>query len=295
MLHKIVIQILALIIVITLSIFAIGALLTGSAPSAVGTLSADFPVESIQIPVATGSTVHGWLSYGKPGGSAVLLAHSMRSNRLEMLSRARFLRDQGYSVLFIDLHAHGETAGERITFGLRESESVAASVAFLRNTFPHERIGAIGTSLGAAAIVLAKPDLKLDAVILESLHPTIEEAVDNRLKLHFGSYGSVLLPVMLSQLSFYLDTSMDKLSPIARISNLNSPILFISGTNDSHTTQSETERLYAAARTPKELWIVPGARHFNMHSYAGKEYEQRITAFLSHYLRRIDDKSQPID
>lgn len=295
MLYKITVQILALITVITLVIFAIGALLTGPAPSAVGTLSADFPVESIQIPVATGSTVHGWLSYGESGGSVVLLTHSMRSNRLEMLSRARFLREQGYSVLFIDLHAHGETIGEKITFGLRESESVAASVAFLRNTFPHERIGVIGTSLGAAAIVLAKQDLKLDAVILESLHPTIEEAVDNRLKLHFGSYGSVLLPIMLSQLSFYLDTSMDELSPITRINDLNSPILFISGTNDAHTTQSETERLYAAARTPKELWIVPGARHFNMHSYAGKEYERRITAFLSHYLRRIDDKSQPVD
>ncbi len=289
MLHKIVIQILAFMCVITFGIFAIGALLTGPAPSAVGTLSADFPVESIQIPVTDGSTVDGWLSYGKPGGSVVLLVHSMRSNRLEMLGRARFLRDQGYSVLFIDLHAHGETAGEKITFGLRESESVIAAVKFLRETFPHERIGAIGASLGAAAIVLAKQDLRLHAVILESLHPTIEEAIDNRLKLHLGSYGSMLLPIMLTQLSFYLDTPMDKLSPITRISNLNSPILFISGTNDAHTTQSETERLYTAARLPKELWIVPGAGHFNMHSYAGKEYEQRVTTFLSQYLRRIDD------
>ena len=79
------------------------------------------------------------------------------------------------------------------------------------------------------------------------------------------------------------------MSPITRINNLNSPVLFISGTRDAHTTQPETERLYTAARIPKELWIVPGAGHFNMHSYAGKEYEQRITAFLSQYLRRIDD------
>ena len=94
---------------------------------------------------------------------------------------------------------------------------------------------------------------------------------------------------MLSQLSFHLDTSIDELSPITRINNLNSPVLFISGTHDAHTLQSETERLYAAARNPKELWIVPGGGHFNMHSYAGKEYEQRITAFLSQYLRRIDN------
>ncbi len=286
MLHKIAIQILAVIIAITLSIFAIGALLTAPAPTAVGALSVDFPVESVQIPAPNESTVHGWLVYGQPGNGIVLLAHSMRSNRLEMLSRARFLRDQGYSVLFIDLQAHGETAGEKITFGLRESENIKASIVFLRKTFPTERIGAIGVSLGAAAIVLAKHDLKLSAVVLESLHPTIEEAVDNRLKLHFGNYGSVLLPLMLSQLSFYLDTSTEALSPITRINNLNAPLLIISGTEDAHTTQLETERLYAAARAPKELWIVPGARHFNMHTYAGREYEQRISAFLSQYLHQ---------
>lgn len=289
MLYKIAVQILALIIAITAGIFAIGALLTVPAPTAVGVLSADFPVEAVQIPGASESTVHGWLAYGKPGGGVVLLVHSMRSNRLEMLSRARFLRERGYSVLFIDLQAHGETAGERITFGLKESENIEASVAFLRKTFPGERIGALGTSLGAAAIVLARQDLRLDAVILESLHPTIDEAVNNRLKLHFGNYGSVLLPLLLRQLSFYLDTPMDALNPITRIDNINAPLLLIAGTHDAHTTQPETERLYAAARTPKELWIVPGAGHFNMHTYAGREYEQRITGFLSDYLRRSND------
>lgn len=278
-----------IVIATTFIVFALGPLLTAPAPTAVSTLSADFPVESVEIPSQQGVTVHGWLARGKPGGGVLLLVHSMRSNRMEMLSRARFLKDQGYSVLFIDLQAHGETAGDYITFGLREAENVEASVAFLRKTFPAERMGAIGASLGAAAIVLAQQNLKLDAVILESLHPTLEEAVDNRLKLHFGDQGSILLPLMLWQLSFYLDVSLDALSPITRINNLNAPVLFISGTHDVHTTQPETERLYAAARFPKELWIVPGARHSNMHSYAGREYEQRISDFLSYYLRPHDD------
>ncbi|MBS0587067.1 alpha/beta fold hydrolase [Nitrosomonas sp.] len=287
--HKTLFPVLAAIAGITLALFATGPLLTAPASTAVGTLSADFPVEPVEIPAADGSAVHGWLVRGKPGGGAVLLVHSMRSNRLEMLSRARFLKDQGYSVLFIDLQAHGETPGDNITFGLRESENVEASVAYLRTTFPSERIGAIGASLGAAAIVLAKRNLKLDAVILESLHPTIEEAVNNRLKLHFGEHGSILLPLVLWQLSFYLDTAPEQLSPITRINDLNSPVLFISGTRDAHTTQAETERLYAAARFPKELWIVPGAWHFNMHSYAGREYEQRVSDFLAAYLRRNHD------
>ncbi|UJP05187.1 MAG: prolyl oligopeptidase family serine peptidase [Nitrosomonas sp.] len=267
-------------------VFSVGSILTSPAPTAVGAVSADIPVESVSISAGNQPAVHGWLSFGKPGGGAVLLAHSMRSNRLEMLSRARFLTQQGYSVLLIDLQAHGETAGDKITFGLKEAGNITTALAFLRKTFPAERIGAIGTSLGAAAIVLAKHTGRLDAVILESLHPTIEEAIENRLKLHFGEYGSVLLPLMLWQLSVNLDTAIDTLSPIKHIDDLNAPILFISGTHDLHTTQSETERLHAAARSPKELWIVPGARHFNMHTYAGKAYEHYVIDFLDQYLRR---------
>jgi uncharacterized protein len=269
---------------------AVGELLSGAAPTAVSTLSVDFPVEPVRIPVHDNSrdedaSVRGWLARGPRGGGLVLLVHSIRSNRVEMLSRARFLNDHGYGVLLIDLQAHGETPGERITFGVRESENVQAAVAYLRNAFPGERIGAIGVSLGAAAIVLAKTPLRLDAVVLESLHPTIEEAVENRLKLHLGQAGTALAPLLLWQLSFRLGIPDHELNPIEQIANLNAPVLLISGSVDQHTRMAETERLFAAARQPKELWIVPGGGHFNMHAYAGKEYERRVTVFLDWFLR----------
>jgi len=283
--RRFLIQILSVLAAILISLLVIGQLLTGPASTAVGTLVTDFPAKPVQFPADAEFPVHGWLVYGEPDKGVVLLVHSIRSNRLEMLSRARFLNERGYSVLLIDLQAHGESPGKRITFGARESESVDAAVAFLRETFPREKIGAIGVSLGAAAIVLAKHAIKLDAVILESLHPTVEEAVENRLKLHFGEHGSALLPLILFQFSFYLDIPISELSPITEIDNLNIPLLLISGTNDAHTTLPETERLFAAAREPKEIWIIPGAGHFNMHSYAGRTYEDRTLAFLFQYLR----------
>ncbi len=284
--RKIIIHCCAFFIALIIGCFAIGALITGPAPSAVGTLSVNFPVKTVQIPTLNNSVTHGWLVYGEQDHGVILLVHSMRSNRLEMLSRASFLNEQGYSVLLIDLHAHGETSGSRITFGLRESENIQAAIRYLRDTFPNERIGAIGTSLGAAAIVLVKQPLNLNAVILESLHPTIEEAVENRLKLHFGEYASTFLPLLLFQLTFYLGTPTDELSPINRINNLGAPLLLISGTSDAHTTLAETERLFSAAREPKELWVVPGAGHFNMHIYAGREYEERVSDFLFHYVQQ---------
>lgn len=297
MLRWILIGLSACVAVVILGVIGVGELLSGAAPTSVdslsGPVSSDFPVESVRIPVGSRSgeadaDVHGWLKRGVQGGGMVLLVHSIRSNRVEMLSRASFLNAEGYGVLLIDLQAHGETPGERITFGARESEDVETSVAYLRKNFPSERIAAIGVSLGAAAIVLTKHALKLDAVVLESLHPTIEEAVENRLRLHLGEFGPALSPLLLSQLSFRLNLTPEELSPIARIGDLNAPLLLISGTDDRHTTVAETERLFAAARHPKALWIVPGGGHFNMHAYAGKEYEDRILDFLGRYLRERD-------
>lgn len=284
----------ACVAAIMLGAIGVGELLTGAAPTSVdslsGPVSSDFPVESVQIPInatshAADTRVHGWLKRGAHGSGVILLVHSIRSNRVEMLSRAKFLNAQGYGVLLIDLQAHGETFGNRITFGARESEDVEAAVAFLRKSFPSERIAAIGVSLGAAAIVLASHPLRLDAVVLESLHPTIEEAVENRLRLHLGEFGPALSPLLLWQLSFRLGISPGELNPITRVGDLNAPLLLISGTDDRHTTVAETERLFEAARQPKEMWIVPGGGHFNMHAYAGKEYEYRILDFLESYMR----------
>ncbi|HJT50703.1 MAG TPA: alpha/beta fold hydrolase [Nitrosospira sp.] len=268
----------------------VGELLSGAVPTAVNTLSIDLPVEPVQIPrnATSGdanSTVQGWLVRGTRDGGVVLLVHSIRSNRVEMLSRARFLNEQGYGALLIDLQGHGETPGERITFGVRESKDVEAAVAWLRNTFPGERIGAIGVSLGAAAIVLAKAPMRLDAVVLESLHSTIEDAVENRLRLHLGKLGPIFSPLLLWQLSFRVGNPVEELNPITRIGDLNAPLLLISGTDDQHTKMAETERLLATARQPKEIWIVPGGGHFNMHTYAGREYEDHILDFFGWHMR----------
>jgi fermentation-respiration switch protein FrsA (DUF1100 family) len=290
--RRISIGLFSFIAALLLAAVGVGELLSGAVPTAVNTLSTDLPVEPVQIPVNSGSEdtdthVHGWLVRGVRGRGMVLLVHSIRSNRVEMLSRARFLNEQGYSALLIDLQAHGETPGDRITFGARESEDVKAAATYLRNMFPGERLGAIGVSLGAAAIVLAKPPLRLDAVVLESLHPTIEEAVENRLRLHLGQFGPMLAPLLLFQISLRLNVSPEELNPISHIGDLNAPLLLISGTDDRHTTVAETQRLFDAARQPKELWIVPGGGHFNMHTYAGKEYENRISDFLEWYLRKL--------
>jgi fermentation-respiration switch protein FrsA (DUF1100 family) len=267
------------------AVFWAGDRLTWPARTATGVPDPALGARALAFDSASGAKLSAWFVPGDPGAGAVLLLHSVRSNKRAMLPRARFLSGLGFAVLMVDLQAHGESEGERITFGYREAADVHAAVEKLHELAPGERIGALGISLGAASVVMADVQPMLAAVVLESLYPTIEDAVDNRLRMRFHAAGPWLSPLLLAQLGPRLGVTPAQLRPIERIPLLRCPVLVVHGTNDRHTTVREAERLFAAAPTPKEFYALSGAAHVDLHAFGGKEYERRIGAFFARHLR----------
>ena len=262
-----------------------GEMLSRPASRAVGPPPVDFSAQTVRIPTTPGQFVVGWFAPGQATRGMVLLLHGVRADRTQMLGRARSLSRLGYAVLLIDLPAHGESSGKRITFGAKEAAGVTAAVAFLRGKLPGERLGIIGVSLGAAATVLADLRPTPNAVVLESMYATIEEAVADRLTMRLGSLGASLAPVLLWQLPLRTGISADGLRPIQHLQDLGAPVLVTSGTEDRHTTWTETQRLFQSARQPKELWRVDGAAHVDLHAFQPYEYERRVFGFLAKHLR----------
>lgn len=262
-----------------------GEILSAPAHRPVGPPPADVQARSVRIAVGPDATVSGWFIQGKAGQGAVLLLHGVRSDRRQMLGRARFLAAAGYSVLSIDLQAHGESTGSRITFGAREAQGVSAALRFLRAECPGERLGVVGASLGAASLVLARPQPAPDAVVLEAMFPTIEEAAANRLRMRFGTPGELAVPALLAQLRVRLGVAAQELRPIEGLAALKAPVFILSGARDQHTTQAQTLRLFEAASHPKELWLVQGAGHVDLHAFDPAAYETRVAAFLRKHLQ----------
>lgn len=265
--------------------FGVGYALTRPASQAVGAAPASLRSEAVGIAVPDGGMVSGWLAPGARGGGAVLLLHGVRSNRLQMLPRAEFLGRAGYSVLLIDLPSHGESTASRMTFGAKESSAVVASLNFLRERLPGERLAVIGMSLGAASTVLAKDRPALGAVVLESMYPTIQEAVSDRVEARLGAVGAAIAPILLWQLPLQTGVTMEDLQPVRHVGGLRAPVLIASGSEDLHTKWGETERIFGAAAEPKELWRVQGAAHVDLHAFGPQAYEARILRFLGRHLR----------
>ena len=245
-------------------------------------------VQSVSFESRSGATIRGWFLPGVPGTGAVLLLHGVGSNRSSMIGRARFLHRQGYSVLLPDFQAHGESDGDFITFGSLESLDAAAALDFLRRCAGSGRVAALGVSMGGAAALLGPGPLDADAFVLESVYPTIRQALEDRLAVWMGPLGGlkrVGAPVVLRGVSAEIGVREEALRPIDRIAALGAPVFVLSGTRDAYTPLAEARALFARAQGPKEFWAVEGAKHEDLHAYTGETYERRVGAFLAAHLR----------
>jgi uncharacterized protein len=265
-----------------------GCVLARPARARIGSAPAMLGARNVEFPSASGSMIHGWLALGRPGAGAVLLLHGMGENRTAMLSRARFLHREGFTVLAPDFQAHGESPGRHITFGELESLDASAALAFLRANAPGERIGIIGISMGGAASLVGPAPLDADALVLESVYPSFQKAVADRLHVWLGPLGflgSAVTPALIRLVAPRIGVDPKMLRPIDAIAKVEEPVFVIAGTADQYTRIGETVDLFERATAPKELWEVPGAAHEDLHDYAPAEYERRVGEFLVEHLR----------
>jgi len=269
-----------------LGLYAVATRLTRPVRAEIGTAPRSLNAQSITFPSQFGSVIHGWLSRADDTRGAILLLPGIRANRLSMVKRAEFLRQAGYSTLLIDLQATGESGGEAITFGWREHFDVLAAVDYLRTRIPGQPVGIIGVSLGGAATLLATPPLRVQAVVLEAVYPSIDRAVVNRLSMRVGPLARMIGPLLLAQLPLRLAVNASELRPVDHIGRLECPVLIIAGTVDQHTTMADTQQLFDAAHDPKDLWLVPNAAHVDYLQFAGEGYRHRVLDFIASAFQR---------
>jgi alpha-beta hydrolase superfamily lysophospholipase len=274
---------------VSLAIGVVASLIAGSllcAPSNCPVPApADLAVEPVSFSSESGATIHGWLVASMMNRGVVILQHSVRANRLEMVGRARFLSQAGYAVLLYDFQAHGESIGKKITFGFLESRDAQAAVAFVKQRFPGKPVGVIGVSLGAAAAALAQPPLDAQALVLEMMYPTIVDATKDRIEIRFGPLGRCLSPLLTSQLKLRIGCNLDDLRPVIRVAQITAPKLFLAGTMDRDTKFSEAKKIFEQAADPKTFAPFEGAQHQDLNRFAPEQYQKLILKFLEEHLQ----------
>ncbi len=249
--------------------------LSAPAVSSVGPLPGDAPFEQVEF-----AGTAGWYLRGRNENSCVLLLHGIRSDRREMLPLSRLLFDTGYSSLLIDLQAHGESPGQAITFGVRESAGARNAVRYLRQHRGCKRVVAVGRSLGGAAALLGPAPLDVEGYVLESVYPGIQAAVHNRLRTRLGPMGAVVAPLLYWQIPLRLDIGLEELQPAKAVRRVRAPVMIMNGTEDQRTTRQDTELIYANIPGQKSIIWFEGAGHANLFEFDKEKYQKVVLGFL---------------
>jgi fermentation-respiration switch protein FrsA (DUF1100 family) len=234
--------------------------------------------------------ISGWFfrAVGDAPAPAVVLCHGIGTGRRECLPMALRFSAAGYNVLCFDFRAHGMSDGQFSSVGLHETNDVIGAVEYLKQR--HEvdavRIGVVGFSMGAVATIQAAAQCTdIAAVVADSAYASFLEAVRYSFRLVARLPHFPVAPIAMQWAKWMVHVDANQLRPVDMIGRIAPrPILITHGTLDEIVPVRHAYTLFKAADEPKEIWIVPHARHVEARDLDPDGYFERIERFLSHAL-----------
>lgn len=224
----------------------------------------------------------------------VILVHGLagcrRSNSI--LFPAGMLHRAGFTTLLIDLRDHGDSQVEdgRFAGGTDEYRDVLGAWDWLVNEkqVPPEKIGLLGTSLGAATVMIAfGEEPQVAAVWEDSSFADIDVAI--RAELTRFNLPTFFAPAARTMGNLIAGDDIGSKSPLAAIATAGDrPVFITHGTADKRLSVQYAADLQAGAEaagaTDVESWIIEGSGHVAAMFDHPADYEQRLVAFFQRAL-----------
>lgn len=266
--------------------------------------------EDFDVRASDGALLHGWkVRAANSNTNWVLLYHGVADNRFGVLEHARVLLLAGYNVVMMDMRAHGASEGSMATYGWLERTDTRATVDALLisesaryqsvqmsrvrppGTEPPlvNHIFALGESMGAGiALQSAAIEPRIEGVVAEASFANLREAAYDYAGLRrYPWLGKTWLApgtwTLLYRGEALAGFPAAEVSPEKAVAARAFPVLLICDAQDDALPCRHTQRIYAAATGPKQMWIVPGATHTAALGYQPAEFKHRILGFFAPY------------
>ncbi len=246
--------------------------------------------EEFDVRAPDGVLLRGWkVRPANPNGNWALVFHGVADNRMGVLEHARILLLAGYSVVMMDVRAHGASEGPIATYGWLERNDTHAIIDALESSEHPRHLFALGESMGAGiALQSAGADPRIEAVVAEASFANLREAAYDYAGLRrYPWLGKTLLAPGTWTLIYRGESiagfPASEVSPEKSVAARAFPVFLICDAEDVALPCRHSERIYAAARGPKQLWVVPGAFHTAALGFQPDEFRRRVLSFFAEY------------
>ena len=242
--------------------------------------------EDFDVHAPDGVPLRGWkVRSATPNGDWVLVFHGVADNRIGVLEHARVLLLGGYNVVMMDSRAHGASEGPMATYGWLERNDTRSIVDVLEASEHPRHLFALGESMGAGiALQAAAVEPRIEGVVAESAFANLTEAAYDYAGLRrYPLLGKTLLApfawVVVYRAQLLAGFPTAQVSPDQSVAARGFPVLLICDAADDALPCRHTERIYAAASGPKQMWVVPHAFHTAALGYQPAEFRRRVYSF----------------
>jgi len=215
--------------------------------------------EDVTLTTTDNVTVHGWFVPATAARWTILFLHGNAGNISHRLDKLKLFHDLGANVFALDYRGYGRSAGTPNEAGTYRD--AAAALAYLNTRAPRPIL--YGESLGTAIAVETALHHPVAGVILEAPFASVADV---------GQKMFPFLPVRLIVRNRY-DT-------LRKISQVNAPLLILHSRDDEMFASHHAERLFAAARDPKELVELRGG-HNDFVFASADTYRAALEKFLA--------------
>lgn len=216
---------------------------------------------------APGVTLHGWYwraDPAKPAPITVLYSHGNADNIVPFAPEAARLAAAGFDVLLFDYRGYGRSGGTSDDESTLVNDGRAAMDYLVRvRGVPPQSIAHYGYSLGSILAAELSVTYPCRAVVL--LAPLASMSI----------HVSLVFPWLPEALHGLARNRFDTIGKIARA---NCPVMVIHGDRDEVIDVAQGRAVWAAAREPKRLMIIPGGPHWL--GSAGSAHIDAAAAFI---------------
>jgi pimeloyl-ACP methyl ester carboxylesterase len=262
--------------------------------------------EDVRFPTTCGLMLSGCYLHtsAERRQGVILFGIEFGSNRWSCVPYCKFLLEQGFDVFAFESRGQGDSDLQPGYDPLQwvtdyEVEDVEAALRYLKGRADADTrgVGLFGISKGGSAgVIAAAQDPYIRCFVTDGIFATRNTMIPYMRKWvaivstrywlqrvlpewYYGLLADAGLRRVARETGCRyppLEHALRRLAP--------RPLLMIHGKGDTYIKPQMARGLFAMAKSPKEMWIVPGAKHNQALHVAGEEYRQRVLAFFQTHL-----------
>lgn len=229
--------------------------------------------EDVWLSTSDGVRIHGWFlsSMAERTAGTIIYFHGNAGNLSNVAWLGRHFANSGFDILLLDYRGYGRSQGKiEDETDLYSDGNAAYDYVINQRSISPDKVVLYGQSLGTVVAIDLASRKKVGALIIES---GLSSA---------SSMARTVVPWLPSSLHWMGRYRFESELKLAKVE---CPVLVTHGDPDNTIPTAEGQRLFAAAKEPKRLILVPGADH-NVLGFGGERYLDSIASFIHEAMKR---------